>query len=341
MIERGGGIGIVSEPYRISEENSNWFADDTKSAAIVWRSTQDIPPCTLVEKRRGIVVADWRGYTIVSVYVSPRLTLHEYENWLEELSECVQRRPARPKIVAGDFNARSQSWGDSLTNNKGKAVEDWAAQNSLVLINQGSVSTCVRQRGESIDLTWVSPMAARKIRDWKVAEEIETLSDHRAIEFSIQDAPQANAQEKRPNRWATKKMDTDKLRAVLEASTWTQEWSNLNSIEEMVKWLQQILIRACDVSMPRVRDQSKMPVYWWSEEIAQLRKTTVRANRLLSRAKRSGNETRIEQAWQVRKLARRELTAAIRKAKTTAWEEALADLDRDPWGRPYKAIIKN
>lgn len=56
--------------------------------------------------------------------------------------------------MAGDFNARSQPWEDSLTNVKEKAVEDWAAQNDLVLINQGKVSTCIRQRGEStIDLT--------------------------------------------------------------------------------------------------------------------------------------------------------------------------------------------
>lgn len=120
-------------------------------------------------------------------------------------------------------------------------------------------------------------MAARKIRGWRVAEEIETLSDHRAIEFLIQDTAQANAREKRPSRWATKKMDIDKLRAALEASTWTQEWSNMNNIEEKVQWLQQTLTRACDLSMPRVREQSKTPVYWWTEEIAQLRKTAVRA----------------------------------------------------------------
>lgn len=154
---------------------------------------------------------------------------------------------------AGDFNARSQSWGDTRTNVKGKAVEDWAAQSGLVLINRGNTNTCVRQRSEStIDLTWASPSAAKKIRGWRVAEDIETLSDHRAIEFMIQDTTQTDKREKKPSRWATRKMDTNKLRVALEASTWTQEWNDMDSIEKKVQWLQQTLTTACDLSMPRV-----------------------------------------------------------------------------------------
>lgn len=254
---------------------------------------------------------------------------------------CVRRRPTRPKILAGDFNARSQSWGDTRTTVKGKTVEDWAAQNGLVLINRGSVSTCVRQKGESIvDLTWASPSAARNIREWRVAEDIETLSDYRAIEFLIQDNTRVDKREGKANRWAMRKLDTDKLRAALEASTWTQAWSDTDSIEEKVQWLQQTLATVCDLSMLKIRGQGYTPVYWWTKEIAQLRKTAIRSNRLLSRARRSGNSERIERAWQVRKQARGDLTAAIRKAKTSAWEESLADLNRDPWERPYKAIMK-
>lgn len=80
LAERGGGIGIVSELYRVPKENPNWSADDTKSAAIVWRTTQDIPPCTPVEQKRGIVVVDWCQYTIISVYATPRMSLQEYED---------------------------------------------------------------------------------------------------------------------------------------------------------------------------------------------------------------------------------------------------------------------
>lgn len=36
---------------------------------------------------------------------------------------------------------------------------------------------------------------------------------------------------------------------------------------------------------------------------------------------------------------RRELKKAIGKAKKEAWDELLEGLNRDPWGRPYKAIM--
>lgn len=224
LAEHGGGIGIISEPYRIPEGNLNWAADHTGTAAVVWRTNQDLPPCTSVEQHEGIVVVDWRQYTIINVYISPSVPLQKYEEWLEKLTECVGKRPSRPKIIAGDFNARSQLWGDCRTTVKGKAVEDWAAQNGLMLVNRGTVSTCIRQQGEStIDLTWASPAAARRIDRWRMAEDIETLSDHRAIVYEIHAAPLASeSKEWKANRWAVKKMDEDMLRASLEPSTWTQ-----------------------------------------------------------------------------------------------------------------------
>lgn len=35
---------------------------------------------------------------------------------------------------------------------------------------------------------------------------------------------------------------------------------------------------------------------------------------------------------------RRALRNTIRAAKVTSWEELVGDLDRDPWGRPYKIV---
>lgn len=50
------------------------------------------------------------------------------------------------------------------------------------------------------------------------------------------------------------------------------------------------------------------------EAVADLRRAYGRANRLLKRE--------------------------IRKAKTGAWRELLATLDEDPWGLPYRIVLK-
>ncbi|EFN75817.1 hypothetical protein EAI_14282, partial [Harpegnathos saltator] len=91
-------------------------------------------------------------------------------------------------VVAGDFNAHFTAWGCSPRQEDpwGGVVVDWAEGLDLLLMNRGSTSTCVRLRGKSvIDLTWVSPSAARIFREWVVGMEGETLSDHKYIVWSL------------------------------------------------------------------------------------------------------------------------------------------------------------
>lgn len=345
MAEHGCAIGIIAEPYRVPTGNSNWASDDQRTVAITWRTTQDFPPCNKIQSKKGILMVDWGKYTIISVYVSPNDRLSDFEKWLEEITDCLKKRPARPTIIAGDFNAKSEMWGARLTNTRGRTTERWAAQNGLVLVNVGSTSTCVRYQGESvIDLTWATPRAAKDISNWRVAEEMEIISDHKIIEMHVSIFPPAMIRRMKERRikeprWAIKKMDEDHLAAVINAATWITEWESKTELQDRVEWLQSTLKRACDAAMPRTRPNNRTPTYWWTEDIAQLRKVVIRTNRLLSRARRKRNEQRISQAWEARKIARQEMATAVRKAKASAWEEALADLDRDPWGRPYRAVM--
>ena len=63
---------------------------------------------------------------------------------------------------------------------------EWAAELDLHLLNRGNQSTCVRWQGESIvDLSWASLSAARRVQQWRVAVETESLSDHLYIFLSL------------------------------------------------------------------------------------------------------------------------------------------------------------
>lgn len=97
---------------------------------------------------------DWGTVIIIGVYISPNVTLKKYEEWLENIAEIIAKRPTRQAVVADHFNAKSVMWGATRTDARGRAVEKWAAQVGLVLLNTGSTSTCVRRWGELvIDLT--------------------------------------------------------------------------------------------------------------------------------------------------------------------------------------------
>lgn len=49
----------------------------------------------------------------------------------------------------------------------------------LAMLNVGSQHTCVRRNERSIvDVTFASPLAACRVSEWRVRDDIETLSDY-------------------------------------------------------------------------------------------------------------------------------------------------------------------
>jgi endonuclease/exonuclease/phosphatase family metal-dependent hydrolase len=116
---------------------------------------------------------------LVAVYISPNSDLAAFGDFLDEVGECVERCFPRQVLVLGDFNAHSTQWGNSATNTRGRWPTDWAAGLGLLLANKGTASTCVAWRGSSVvDVTWATSELHPRIRDWRVAEGVETLSDH-------------------------------------------------------------------------------------------------------------------------------------------------------------------
>ncbi|KAA5586620.1 hypothetical protein F3H15_37360, partial [Pseudomonas aeruginosa] len=113
-------------------------------------------------------------------------------------------------------NAKSSAWGSPVTDHRGEVLEEWAVTTGLVVLNRGSEYTCVRQRGGSIvDVWFASPSVASRVRDWRVAVEVETLSDHRYIRFDVSAQTASGRQPTTPindgPRWALKRIDEELL----------------------------------------------------------------------------------------------------------------------------------
>lgn len=73
-----------------------------------------------------------------------------------------------------------------------------------------------------------------------------------------------------------------------------------------------------------------------------IRRVAVATRRRLYRVrrKRHPNVEEVEEAEREYRLARCSLRDSIRKTKRMAWEELLAAIDEDPWGRPYKMVLR-
>ncbi|KAL0809337.1 hypothetical protein ABMA28_011545 [Loxostege sticticalis] len=145
-------------------------------------------------------------------------------------------------------------------------------------------------------------------------------------------------------RWRVKCLDRDMAQEAALVKAWLPVPEGPIDVKDESTWMipqcLPALTHVCDAAMPRAgRLPPKRAVYWWSDEIAQLRRACIAARRESSRHRRRRQrdpnlDTPLYEAYNVAKKA---LQTAIAKAKTKARQELLETINRDPWGRPYRA----
>ena len=79
-------------------------------------------------------------------------------------------------------------------------------------------------------------------------------------------------------------------------------------------------------------------MYWWTEEIARLRRECLRRRRAAQRTRdRTDAMARSEEYRAARKTPRR----AIYDSKKESWTKLINEVDSDPWGAGYKIVTRN
>lgn len=170
-------------PFRVS--SANWHFSVNGSAAIYVNSRIS---CRTVHRSQNLVLVSVEDFYIASCYISPNSSLDEFSRFIGELDDVIFRSRGRI-VICGDFNAKSHLWGSVRSNRRGEVLAHWASSVDLRLVNVGNVATCVRQQGSSVvDLTWASSALIDRVVDWRVLLNVETLSDHRCILFTIEES---------------------------------------------------------------------------------------------------------------------------------------------------------
>ncbi|XP_071582575.1 uncharacterized protein [Temnothorax nylanderi] len=282
IAERGSGLGVIAEPYRVPPSHTCWAASRCGRAAITWRMTNEPVLCSRLEAGNGV---------------------------LDSLRDCLEKYlPYQQVLVAGDFNAKSALWGSPATDRRGGIFMDWAASLGLVCVNTGAVQTCWIEM--SLPVTTPEIQARRREIDLRFP------------------------------RWSLRKLDKEWLRASLRVSLWTDDQLDLpEDVDEAAAWIGEAMTRACDAAMPRSRPHPRRHAYWWTEEIAEFRRSSVHARRIWLRERRKRNPQRLEKVGEEYRSAKRALSRAIKVAKDHAWKELLEETHREPWGRPYKMVL--
>ncbi|XP_041632474.1 uncharacterized protein [Drosophila kikkawai] len=329
--ERGSEVAILSEPYRIGSSR-DWATDRTGKAAL-WLCGAGAQQMSDIKATDGFVRANVGGTWLYSCYLAPSLSLESFGRILDELS--IDLRGRSNAVVGGDFNAWATEWGSSRTNARGRAVLETFASLDVVLLNEGSRQTFSRAgAGSVIDLTFVSSALARHAC-WRIGE-VYTASDHEAIECTLGLGGRPSGTTPLPRR--AFRQDTFRPRAFVSALEGFSV-DEADGANGMANKLADALENACDQSMLQRRPfrGNHRPVFWWSEEIAELRRICHRSRRLLQRARSSPLLVERSERY---KAARKALKIAIRDSKRESFLKLCDATEDDPWGGAYKMTVK-
>ncbi|XP_053691261.1 uncharacterized protein LOC128739783 [Sabethes cyaneus] len=301
---------IIAEPYRIPPGNGNWAADKAAMAAIHVMGSFPIEE-VVSSSYEGFVIVKINGIYVCSCYAPSRWTMEQFHQMLDALTEKLIGR--RPITVEGDFNAWAVEWGSKCTNTRGYSMLEALAKMEIALFNEGTVSTFRKDGHESIiDVTFGSPSMMPNI-NWRVCEGY-THSDHQEIKFSVGRRNPAIRQKARTyeRKWETTAFDRD---LFVEALRVDSGRSILNENE-----LTDILVRACDATMPRKQEPRKerRPAYWWNAAISNHRASCLRATR---RVQRSRTEADREERSAAFRVARAALKREIKQSKRNCFKE--------------------
>ncbi|CAI6356785.1 unnamed protein product [Macrosiphum euphorbiae] len=324
---------IICEQHRDRGEDNGWFPDANGRAAIAVLSSISVD--AIGQPSPGFRWLEIKGYRLYSCYISPNVTFLEFEAFLVGLEASV-RTATGPVVVSGDFNSRSPEWGSPREDRRGRALADLIAALGLAVRNEGGQPTFVRGASEShLDLTLATQAAIGNITDWAVMEE-ETLSLHRYIWFNIA-TTRGQQREQAKKGWAYSKFDHQKLKDKMHSGAPIPHIDAPSMCKQAVKWLTE----ACDACMPRVSGKSKRrPAFWWNDDIAEQRKACVKARRSYTRKRKKAGEAGSAREKETYKQQRKALSVKITAAKDRNWSELCGQVDGDPWGTPYRIVMK-
>lgn len=334
-------ILIISEPARGPPDDDRRHSSTDGKCKVILTERANM---AVIESTSGPgFVSVFTGEFIVySCYFSPNTTMAEYAQLLDGLERDVRGRPEARMIIAGDFNAKATEWGSTRRDRRGDMLLELAAGLGLTVANEGSSPTFRGRAGESvIDVTLFRAIGPGTLSEW-TTHQTYTDSDHVYITFLLTVSPDragTNGTVTR-NAWATTKLDARRLSGFLAEK---REGRNRDWLGEdpdiAAERFGQHIAAACDEAMPRrPMRTARRPMYWWTEEIAGLRRACNRWRRAYQRAGPRGEDRTAERASYIR--AKKELRKAIRSSQEKAWRKLTESVEADPWGLAYRLVAK-
>ncbi|XP_035737758.1 uncharacterized protein LOC118448521 [Vespa mandarinia] len=241
---------------------------------------------------------------------------------------------------------QSSRMGEARPDLRGRRIMEVASRLEQSVLNTGSTSTLRRPgyRDTITDVSLANEYLVAKVAGWQVIEDY-TGSDHQYILFDVHDRRPAVTSVKRPPRWNIVRMDQERLSLVIEEG-WRSQQSTSASLPPPVQARlisaagMQLIQKASSIAVPKNgTKRQRCPLYWWTNEIADLRKKGLKLRRLAQRTKRRDHDAAsLAVDYQA---AKKTLKRSIKASQRRCWTKLCIDDDQNPWGLGYLIVTRN
>ncbi|GFS88498.1 RNA-directed DNA polymerase from mobile element jockey [Trichonephila clavipes] len=229
------------------------------------------------------------------------------------------------KILSGDLNAKSPSWGSRTLDLKGSQIEDLLCDNDLSILNDKRSTYLSKTNGttSALDITAINHQTASQAT-WKILKS--AISDHFPIITSINKRVDGTIQSKRS--WNFRKANWGKFTSELEMLC---SLSSPHTLDERLQSFASHINAAAKRSIPRVKRRNDWVPFWKDTNIENLINERDKLSTELQKNNTETNRIRFTNLCH-------EVEEVISSCKRKKWTEFCETLDPQKISQHWKVI---
>lgn len=346
-IELKANIVLIAEPLF---NPGNWIYSK-KGTAAIWANDLEgnkrLEDGDIIED--DFVAIKINKETYISIYLSPNISNEEYDFRLEKLAEIIkeERRKGRSICIGGDFNAKSPSWGSKEQNDRGNILLDRLLEWGLIPIKPEGGHTYEKGKAKS-NLDFIAVTRDLTIcRETKTSiMDMETASDHKYLLTNIRFVHKEldKGAKVLTFRWRVTRTGLEECTKIINETLKDKrlETQKMFQPEEEESFLNMIP-EICEKAFGKIGEgegRKKKNNIWWNDEIKEQRNKVNRTRRKVQRYRKKGNQDMEEITNFLYKKSKKVLQKLIAKEKDRKWRELCETINKDPWGKPYKTVLR-
>ncbi|XP_075223860.1 uncharacterized protein LOC142325714 [Lycorma delicatula] len=256
---------------------------NTVGDAII-RNVSNRAALSFKERAEGVIVTELESTIIVTAYVSPNITIADYDRFLDSNYRILSRQ-SKKFVLLGDFNCKTKSllvakfrWfaGCSRSNRRGELIEELMESLGGRCLNDGTPTYEARGHYSVLDLVTADNRWSMDQLELTVMDN-DISSDHLPLHLMIKEGNDFVVERPFVTRPTARQVDkiVDKVAQMLR-----------NMIELTPDTLTSVIQQEMDKELRATGGRRQ--VYWWSNEIARLRDNLQQARRRKQRLRIRG-----------------------------------------------------